>query len=63
MQKVMALPLVDEDPLNGVICIPNPLGRKKVPIKLCQKISGSGQHPIVGLNHIVEYIPVSDDGN
>ena len=47
----------------GVIRIPNPKSRKKIPIKLAQKISDSSSgQTIVGLDYITEYIPVSDDG-
>ena len=44
-----------------VVSIPNPRKRKKIPIKLHQKIFDQLQ-PIVGLDHIVEYVPVSDEG-
>ena len=47
----------------GVIAIPNPESRKKIPIKLSQKISDSSSgQTIVGLDVITEYIPVSNDG-
>ena len=47
----------------GVIAIPNPESRKKIPIKLSQKISDSSSgQTIVGLDFITEYIPVSNDG-
>lgn len=46
---------------GGVVFrIPNPEPRKKIPIKLAQKITDSSL-PIVGLDFITEYIPVSDD--
>ena len=51
-----------EDSNGGIVPMPNPKPRKKIPIKLAQKIKdSSGQH-IMGLDHITEYIPVSDDG-
>merc|ERR550532_1428386 len=47
----------DED---AVLLIQNPEQRKKVPIKLVQKITDSNL-AIVGLDFITEYVPVSDD--
>ena len=48
---------------GGVFPIHNPESRKKIPIKLAQKISDSSSgQTIVGLDYITEYIPVSDDG-
>ena len=46
----------------GVFQIQNPEPRKKIPIKLAQKIKDSAGQYIVGLDSITEYIPVSDDG-
>merc|ERR1719219_2361192 len=46
---------------DGIFSIPNPEPRKKVPIKLVQKIRDSSGQYIVGLDSITEYIPVSDD--
>ena len=49
--------------IEDVIQIDNPEQRKKVPIKLSEKIADSGQgQPIVGLDSVVEFIPVSNDG-
>ena len=47
---------------GGVFQIQNPEPRKKIPIKLAQKIKDSSGQYIVGLHYILEYIPVSDDG-
>merc|ERR1719219_2898632 len=47
---------------GGVFPILNPESRKKIPIKLAQKISDSSSgQTIVGLDYITEYIPVSND--
>ena len=46
---------------DAVLLIQNPEQRKKVPIKLAQKITDSNL-AIVGLDFITEYVPVSDDG-
>ena len=58
MKRQMANNIEDD-----VIQIDNPEQRKKVPIKLSQKIADSGpEQPIVGLDSVVEFIPVSNDG-
>ena len=46
---------------DAVLLIQNPEQRKKIPIKLVQKITDSNL-AIVGLDFITEYVPVSDDG-
>ena len=47
----------------GIVQIQNPESRKKIPIKLTQKISDSSSgQTIVGLDYITEYVPVSNDG-
>ena len=60
MQKSRSLGSGVQEP--GVFRIPNPEPRKKIPIKLAQKIKDSSGQYIVGLDSITEYIPVSDEG-
>ena len=60
MKNVMSSGVEDSD--GGIVPMPNPKPRKKIPIKLAQKITDSSGQYIVGLDHITEYIPVSDDG-